>query len=218
VLAPSVSSSTVKSIQLILITPTEIIAVIVTDMGIIKHVLVKLPKQINSDTLGKINNMLNSKLQGLTVEKIDLTVIFSIQHEIGEYNEILNAIIPVLYESLRPANCDVYLEGATNIFQYPEYNDLDKARDFLALMEHKDVLKELFYEDDSNLTVSIGQENDIEAVKDCSIIKTSYKIGGHTVGKIGIIGPKRMNYPKVIGILNRLSQTLNDMLKDMYDE
>jgi heat-inducible transcriptional repressor len=217
VVSPSVSRGALKSIQLIRVTPTEIVAIILTDVGIIKHVLVKLPGQITSDKLLKINNMLNEKLRGLTVEEIDLSVIFSIQSEIGEYNEILNAIIPALYESLKPNSSEIYLEGATNIFQYPEYNDIDKAKSFLSLMEHKDVLMDLMYSGDSSLSVSIGNENNVDEAKECSIITTSYSIGDKDAGRIGIIGPKRMDYAKVIGTLNRLSDTLNSILKDMYD-
>jgi len=217
VVSPSASRGAFKSIQLIKVTATEIVAIILTDMGIIKHVLIKLPEQITSDKLLRINNMLNEKLRGLTVEEIDLSVIFSIQNEIGEYKEILNAIIPALYESLKPSSSDIYLEGATNIFQYPEYNDIDKARSFLSLMEHKEVLMDLMCAGDSSLRVSIGNENSVDEAKECSIITTSYTIGDRDAGRIGIIGPRRMDYAKVIGTLNRLSDILNSILKDMYD-
>ena len=217
VISPSMSRGTLKSIQLIRVTPTEIVAIILTDMGLIKHVLIKLPEQITSDKLTKINNMLNDKLRGLTVEEIDLSVIFSIQSEIGEYNEILNAVIPALYECLKPNTSDIYLEGAMNIFQYPEYNDIDKARSFLSLVEHKDVLMDLIYSGDSSLSVSIGNENNVDEAKECSIITTSYSIGDRDAGRIGIIGPRRMDYAKVIGTLNSLADTLNSILKNMYE-
>lgn len=218
IIPPSVKSGMVNSIQLMQVTPTETIAVIVTDMGIIKHAVIRLPKAIDKDNLIKINNLLNDKLKGLTVEEIDLSVICSIQNEMGQYNEILNAIIPVLYDSLTKTSSDVYLEGAMNIFQYPEYNDIDKAKSFLSLMERKEVVRNMICEGDTTLSVTIGSENGVDAAKDCSIIKTSYSIGDRSIGRIAIIGPKRMDYPKVIGTLNRIAQTLNAMLKDMYDD
>lgn len=218
IIPPSVKSGMVNSIQLMQVTPTETIAVIVTDMGIIKHAVIRLPKAIDKDNLIKINNLLNDKLKGLTVEEIDLSVICSIQNEMGQYNEILNAIIPVLYDSLTKTSSDVYLEGAMNIFQYPEYNDIDKAKSFLSLMERKEVVRNMICEGDTTLSVTIGSENGVDAAKDCSIIKTSYSIGDRNIGRIAIIGPKRMDYPKVIGTLNRIAQTLNAMLKDMYDD
>ncbi|MCX7884019.1 MAG: heat-inducible transcriptional repressor HrcA [Caloramator sp.] len=218
VLSPSVKKSSVKSIQLIQLSLTDIIAVVITDTGIVRHCKIKIPRPISSNTLIAINNMLNEKLAGLTVEDIDLSVISSIQLEMKGYDEILNSIIPVLNESLKSFDCDIFLDGTTNIFHYPEYNDIEKAKNFLSLLEHKEKLLDIFSEDDSNITVSIGKENIYDEVKECSIVKASYKIGDKTLGKIGVIGPTRMNYAKVIGILKYLTDTLNNMLKNQLDE
>lgn len=217
-LSPSVSKSSLKSIQLIQVTYTDILAVIVTDTAIIKNVLIKLPRAIEDSTLLKINNMLNEKLRGLTVEDIDLSVISSIQNEISGYYEILNSIIPALHESLNSNNCEIYLEGTNNIFNYPEYNDLDKAKTFLSLMEQKEILTDIFNGKDESLSVSIGSENEIEEVRDLSVVRVSYNIGDKTVGKIGVIGPKRMNYSNVMGILRGLSDTLNEIFNRRIEE
>lgn len=217
-LTPQLSKSTVKSIQLIEVTQNDVLAVIVTDTGIIKNVLVKLPRTINDSNLIKINNMLNEKLKGLTCEEIDLSVITSIQNEMGGYYEILNAIIPVLHESLNSVETDVYLEGTTNILNYPEYNDLDKAKNLLLLMDQREVLGDIFSEGEGKLSVTIGSENELKEMKDCSIIKASYSIGDNSIGKIGIIGPRRMNYSRVIGVINCMVDVLNDVLKGHNDD
>ncbi|TDT51109.1 heat-inducible transcriptional repressor HrcA [Fonticella tunisiensis] len=213
VLTPSVNRSTVKSIQLIRVSARDVIAVVVTDTGIIKNVVIKLPKEVSTESIMRISNMLNSKLYGLTIEEIDLAVISSIQNEMRGYSEIFNAILPVIYDSLKANDCDVYLEGATNIFNYPEYDDRDKAYNFLSMIENKDVLIEALSSGDDNITITIGKENEIEEIKDCSIIKASYKVGGKTAGTIGVIGPTRMNYARVIGIIKCLTDILNDILK-----
>lgn len=217
-LTPQLSKSTVKSIQLIEVTQNDVLAVIVTDTGIIKNVLVKLPKTINNSSLIKINNMLNEKLKGLTCKEIDLSVITSIQNEMGGYYEILNAIIPVLHESLNSMDTDVYLEGTTNILNYPEYNDIDKARNLLTLMDQRNVLGDIFSEGEGKLSITIGSENELDEMKDCSIVKASYSIGDNSIGKIGIIGPRRMNYSRVIGIINCLVDILNDILTSHRDD
>jgi heat-inducible transcriptional repressor len=162
--------------------------------------------------------MLNEKLVGLTIEDIDLSVISSIQNEMSGYYEILNAIIPALHESLKSESCDIHFEGATNIFNYPEYNDLDKAKTFLSMMEKKEILTDILTEDSDKLSVSIGSENSFEEAKECSIVKVSYGIGDKTVGKIGVIGPRRMNYSKVIGVMKCLADTLNSMLSEHFQE
>lgn len=217
-LAPSVITSAVKSIQLIHITDMDILAVIVTDTGIIENVLIKLPRTITDNNLLRINNVLNEKLKGLTVEDINLSVISSIQNEISGYYEILNAIIPALHDSLKSKNNDIHFEGATNIFNYPEYNDLEKAKEFLSLIDKKEILTDLISRDDEKLSVLIGKENGIEEVKDCSIVKVSYKVGNKTLGNMGVIGPKRMNYSKVIGIMKCIADTLNSVLDEHFSE
>lgn len=200
------------------LSSTDIIAVIITDMGIIRHCRIKIPRTISISTLTAINNMLNEKLVGLTIEDIDLSVISSIQLEMKGYNEILSSIIPVLNESLKSNDCDIVLDGTTNIFHYPEYNDLEKAKNFLSLLEHKEKLLDIFSKDDSSISVSIGKENIYDEIKDCSIVKATYKVGNKSVGKIGVIGPTRMNYEKVINIIKSITDSLNELLKNQMDE
>ncbi|KRQ86784.1 Heat-inducible transcription repressor HrcA [Caloramator mitchellensis] len=216
VLSPSVRRSSLKSIQLAQINETDVLAIIITDTAVIKHVVVKLPRKIEYDTLIKINNLLNDKLRGLSIEQIDLSVISQILLELKGYHEILNAIIPVLYESLKSVDCDVYLEGTTNIFRYPEYNDINKAKSFLGLLEKKDTLIDILADDSDYLKVSIGSENENAEVKDCSIVRASYMVGNKVVGTIGVIGPTRMDYSKVIGILKYIADNLNDILRNTF--
>ena len=218
ILSPSAQRCTLKSLQLIKATQNDILAVVVTDTGLIKHVMIKVPKLIPADALIKINNMLNDKLRNRTIEDINLSVISSIQNEMHGYDEIFNSIIPVLYESLSTNDSDVYLEGATNIFKYPEYNDIDKARNFLYLIEQKDIMFDIFSENSGNISITIGGENKNDEVKNCSIVKASYKLGNRTLGTVGVIGPTRMDYPRVIATLNCCTQTLNQILKTFNDE
>jgi heat-inducible transcriptional repressor len=218
VISPSVKMSTARSVQLIQLSSHELVGVIVTDTTMIKNVMIRLPRAISSDTVLKINNMLNEKLKGLSIQDIDLSVITSMQLEMRGYTEILNAILPAMYECLKTSECDIYLEGTTNIFNYPEYNDISKARKFLSLIEQKDILKELFLEDHKDLSVIIGSENEIQEVKNCTIVKATYNIGERPIGSIGVIGPTRMNYTMVIRILKSLSETLNNIFKNSMDD
>lgn len=212
-LTPSVNRSSVRSIQLIRVTSRDVVAVVVTDTGMIKNVVIRLPEEVSSESVAKISNMLNEKLFGLTIEDIGLSIISSIQTEMKGHSELFNAIIPVLYESLRAEDSEIYLEGTTNIFNYPEYNDREKAVNFLSMVEQKDMLLNLLSDEAENVSISIGKENSFKEVKDCSIIKAAYRIGNKPAGAIGIIGPTRMNYSRVIGVLKCLSDTLNDILK-----
>ncbi|MEF9934854.1 MAG: heat-inducible transcriptional repressor HrcA [Clostridium sp.] len=218
IITPSVNNSVIVSLKLIPVNVAELVAVVVTDMAQIQNIMIKLPEPISPDTLQKINNMLNEKLCGLTIDEINLSVIGSIQEGLSGYNEILNSIIPLLYESLKGDHQKLYMSGASNIFSHPEYNDVEKAREFLSLVEDSEKMQRVFNQGIGQIEISIGDENDIEEVKNYSIIKSTYSINHKPVGSIGVIGPKRMNYSKVMGILKCFTDVLNDVLKTTYED
>ncbi|HBM79769.1 MAG TPA: heat-inducible transcription repressor HrcA, partial [Clostridiaceae bacterium] len=141
VMAPETRKSTLKRIQLVSIDTTHIVAIAITNFGVVKSTNISLSKAIDIDKLVAINNLLNDKLTGLTIEEINLEVITKIQREVRGYNEILNEILPILYDSLKCMDDrEVYLEGSSNIFNYPEYNAIEKARSFLNILDRKDIL------------------------------------------------------------------------------
>lgn len=218
IMTPSVNTSVIVSLKLIPVNESEIVAVVVTDMAQIRNIMIKLPRPISPDMLLKISNMLNSKLCGLTIKDINLSVISSIQEELKGYHEILNSIIPLLYDSLKTDKQKMYLSGASNIFSHAEYNDVEKAKEFLSLVEDRDMLQKVFTKVGSPLEISIGDENDIDEVKNYSIVKATYNINQKPVGSIGIIGPTRMNYSRVMGVLKCFTDILNDVLKTTYED
>lgn len=210
--APSVKKSHIKVIQLMSIDENSILSVIVTDSGIIKNNMIRIGKHINTDVLNKLTNLLNARLKGLTVEDINLEVINNLRNDLTGFDDIFSAIIPVLYDSLNSIDtADIYMEGTTNIFNYPEYNDIEKAREFLALLEDKKKVKELL-PTNSNISIKIGGENFEENAKECSIISATYSIGSRPLGSIGVIGPTRIPYSKIISILSKVVKEINDGL------
>jgi heat-inducible transcriptional repressor len=217
VMSPQTKKSTVKHIQLVPMESMNIMAIVVTNMGLVKNTLIRLSQPITSDKLTMMNNLLNDKLVGLTVEEINLNVISDVQRVMKGYNEILNDIIPVLYESLNDSNTsEIYLEGSSNIFNYPEYNAIDKAKAFLSILDKKEVLCKLMAIDNDSFRISIGHENEYDGIRECSLITATYKIGDNTVGSIGIIGPTRMYYSRVFPVLKYITSALNDILNNYY--
>lgn len=214
--APSARKSFLKSIQLISVDSSNILAVIITDTGLIKNTIIRIRKPISSDILYELSNILNAKLKNLTIEEINLSVINSIKTDLVNYEEIFDAIIPALYESLNEEeNSEVYLEGTTNILNYPEYNDIDKAREFLHLMDNKKIVQRLL-NTTNPISISIGDENYIEGVKDCTVISGTYGVRERSLGAIGVIGPTRMNYGKVVSLLSEIVKEINDALNQNY--
>lgn len=210
--APSVKKSFIKSIQLIKVDDYSLVTVILTDTGIIKNHIIKLNRVPNMNTLNRINKVINNRLFNLSIEEINLEVINNLKKDLGEYDDLFNAILPALYETLNSSNSsEVFMDGTTNIFNYPEYNDIDKAKEMLSLLNDKDSIMDLFNPVE-DITISIGDENYQPVAKDCSIISAEYSFGDRPMGKIGLIGPRRINYSKVIAIMAEVIKELNNIL------
>lgn len=213
--APSVKKSFIKSIQLIRVDEHNLVSVFLTDTGLIKNHIMKLNSRVpEPETLLRINQVINNRLVNLSIQEINLEVINNLKRDLGEYEEIFNAILPVLYDTLNVAgSAEVFMEGTTNIFNYPEYNDIDKAKEMLSLLNDKESLMDLF-NPQNDITVSIGDENYKPQAKDCSIISAEYSFRDRPIGKIGLIGPRRINYSKVIAIMAEVIKELNNILSN----
>lgn len=213
---PSVRKSCIKHIQLINIESSNILLVLITDNGIIKNNVIRVGEGVSEDVINKLNNILNARLRNLNCEQINLEVINNLRIDLEGYEDIFNAIIPVLYESLNSAdNSNIYMQGTTNIFNYPEYKDIEKAREFLAMLDNKDKVSSLL-NNNSNISVKIGNENYIEGAEECSVISAVYSLNERPIGEIGLIGPTRMPYSKVISILANVVKEMNYMLTNGY--
>jgi heat shock gene repressor HrcA len=213
---PSVSRSYIKHIQLINIDSNNVLLVIITDNGIIKNNVIRVGKNVSTEALAKLSNILSTRLKNLNCEQINLEVINNLRMDLAGYEDIFNATIPVLYECLNSSgNREIYTEGTTNIFNYPEYKDIEKAREFLSLLDNKDKIVGLL-NNDSNISVKIGNENFIEGAEDCSVVSAVYSLNDKPIGEIGVIGPTRIPYSKVISILGNVVRELNYILTHSY--
>lgn len=213
---PSVSRSYIKHIQLINIDSNNVLLVIITDNGIIKNNVIRVGKNVSAEALAKLSNILNIRLKDLNCEQINLEVINNLRIDLAGYEDIFNATIPVLYECLSSSNNrEIYTEGTTNIFNYPEYKDIEKAREFLSLLDNKDKIVGLL-NNGSNISVKIGNENFIEGAEHCSVVSAVYSLNDKPIGEIGVIGPTRIPYSKVISILGNVVRELNYILTHSY--
>jgi len=210
--APSFEKGRLKSIQLMSIDNDKLLSVIITDSGIIKNDIIHVKRRISNEDLAKTTILLNARLKNLSIVEINLMVVNNLKKDLEGHEDIFNAIIPALYESLSEDNNEeIYLEGASNIFNYPEFKDIDKAREFISLIYDKPIIRNLM-KDVSDITISIGDENFASSAKDCSIITSVYKIGTKPLGSIAIIGPTRMPYSKVISLLTKVANEINEAI------
>ncbi|NFN43690.1 heat-inducible transcriptional repressor HrcA [Clostridium botulinum] len=212
---PSVNKSFIKSLQLMKVDSTTLVSVIITDAGVMKNHIIRVNSTPTIEELNKINAVINRRLVNLCIEQINLQVINQLKEDLQGYDELFNALLTPLYETLKNAadSPDLIMEGATNIFNYPEYNDIEKAKEMLSLLNDKESLRDLL-KTNKDITIRIGEENYKPQAKDCSIIAAEYSFGDRPIGTIGLIGPKRIDYSKVISIMAEIVKELNNILNN----
>lgn len=215
--SPHYKKSKIKNIQLIEIEKNVILAVIVTDGNTIKDYMIRLEHDINQDILNKLAKLMNEQLFGLTLLDIGLDVIHTLKESCQQGEEVINKVIDVIFQTIREVDeTNVFTYGTTNILQHPEFNDISKAALLIKTIEEKDVLRDIINttieSEDGLVKIVIGGENELEGLKECSLITTSYHIRGEKVGAIGIIGPKRMDYDKTVLNLRCLIKSVDELL------
>lgn len=214
-ISPQLIDSTIKHIQLIPIDELQILMVLVSNTGVVKNSIFRLKESIPENQITILSNFLNDKLRGLSVEEINGKVPGEILREIYEFKNIIDNIIPVISQSMEDIdNIDLYSGGVNKILNFPEYNDLEKAKTFMKFIEDKDAVVELLLNNpiSKDIQISIGSENIYAPIKDCSLLTTTYKLGDKTIGKIGVIGPTRMDYIVVINALQLFSENITEIL------
>lgn len=210
---PQMKESVIKALQVVPVESGKALVVVVTNAGVVRNNLVKISESIAPDMLIQISNILHKKLSGLTIEQVNMRIISEIAREADIPGELLLPILQSAADCINQIdNAEVYIEGTTNIFNYPEFRDLVKAREFMSLLDEKSSLGKLLADsaDDAGIVVRIGSENDISGIKDCSLITATYSLGPAFTGSIGIIGPTRMEYPRVISSMNYIRKKINE--------
>ena len=216
---PTIHTNKLKFIQLSRVDVNQLLTVVVVEGNVIKNNIIHTAEELDDETLLKLNILLNTHLNGLALEEINLGMISSLKQQAGIHSEIVADVIDAIAESIHAEeDLEVYTSGANNIFRYPELADQQKASSIINTFEEKQLLTELVQEnlsDDNNtgIQVYIGEETPIQSMKDCSVVTATYELGEGMRGTIGIIGPKRMDYDKVIGTLKTITHQLDDLYK-----
>lgn len=218
---PQYHRNKLKFIQLSMMDDRKLLIVTVVEGNLIKNTMVDVPRNISREELLNLNILLNSALNGLTIEEINLDVISRLKEQAGAHSGLVDTVLTEVARAIRADEEDlqIYTSGATNIFKYPELSDGDRASELLKAFEQKDVLQELITDvneasDETGIQVYIGNETPVQTMKDCSVVTANYDLGEGIRGTIGIIGPKRMDYEKVLGTLKNLMKQLDTTFKN----
>lgn len=210
----------VKFIQLTEIDEKQLLAVLVFEGNIVKNKIIKISASLNKETILKLNIVLNTFLQGLDLTSINLPIITKMKEQAGEYRTIVNDILDAIMQAVtEEEDFEIYTSGTTNILRYPELSNVEKASELLYTLEEKKLLSGLIQdrmddEESRGIQVYIGDETPIETMKDCAVVTATYEIEEGVYGKVGIIGPKRMDYEKVVVTLQTLMSQLDDIFKN----
>ncbi|ATW25356.1 heat-inducible transcriptional repressor HrcA [Candidatus Formimonas warabiya] len=217
ILVPKRGEGTLERIQLIPVSLFRVMVVIVSDTGFINHRVMDLTKPVDLQQLQDINNFLQGKLFGLNMEQVNLTLLQEITHQLNHHEQLKNLAFELMEQVLLESGEErVFLGGALNMFNQPEFRDVEKLKTLLSSLEEDQVVKSLLKKEGRDGTeISIGGENAYQGVKQCSVITTDYKVGGKTVGSIGVLGPTRMNYSKAVALVEFVTDQLSHILEKM---
>ena len=219
---PRYASKKVKFIQLTLVDERSLLVVIVLDNNVVKNKMIHMEDSMDQETLLRLNFIMNTTLNGLDVMDMNLAVIQKIKEQMGAHNSVIDSVLEIIGSALtEDEDLEIYTSGATNILKYPELADKSNAAQILSAFEEKKDLNEWIEQepvgqndDNHAIQVYIGGETQVESMKDCSLVTATYRIDDGVYGKVGIVGPKRMDYDKVVATLQSMMEQLDDIFKD----
>lgn len=215
---PQYHRTKLKFIQLSIVSESQILAVIVTEGNVVKNKMLQIEHGLDQKTVLEMNILLNSALNGLTLEQINLGTIARLKDQAGIHSEVVSRVLDAVAELVQSEDgVEIYTSGATNIFKYPELSSSEKASELISAFEEKKDLVDMIRsseEQETGIQVYIGQESSLPAMQDCSVVTATYEIGEGMYGRIGVIGPKRMDYEKVVSTMRTLMAQLDQIFKD----
>ncbi len=215
--APQYQRNKLKFIQLSKVDSNQILAVIVVEGNVIKNNIIQVTEPLNDETILKLNILLNTNLNGLSIDEINLAMISTLKQQAGIHSDIIGEVIDAVAEAIRAdEDLQIYTSGANNILKYPELADHQKASELITAFEEKEMLaklaaKSIEEESDTGIQVYIGEESPLQSMKDCSVVTATYDLGQGMKGSIAVVGPKRMDYEKVVGTLRTMMTELENI-------
>lgn len=211
--APRVKGNKVKFIQLSRVDSNQLVAVVVVEGNVIKNNMLHMEQTLDDETLLKLNMLLNTYLNGLSIEEINLNMITKMKQQAGIHSDIVSDVIDAVAAAIQEdEELEIYTSGTNNIFKYPELSDYQKASEIINVFEEKQMLGNLVAQqedEESGIRIYIGEESPVKSMKDCSVVTATYELEEGVKGTIGIVGPKRMDYEKVVDTLKNLMHQLD---------
>lgn len=218
---PQTNRNRLKFVQLTLVDPEKLLTTVILEGNIVKNEMIHLDREIDPETLLKLNILFNNELNGKTLQEINFDMAAQMADSAGELGELVSSIINAIAAAIGSADgIQIFTSGATNIFKYPELSDTNRASGLISTLEEKKLLTGLLadnQEDDGSentgIQVYIGQETSVSSMEDCAVVTATYEFEEGVYGKVGVLGPKRMDYEKVVDALKNVTGNLDKQFR-----
>ncbi|ANU19255.1 heat-inducible transcriptional repressor HrcA [Planococcus plakortidis] len=216
-LGPDIRKHVVKKLSIVPLSPGMAVAIIVTDSGHVENRVFSIPPDLDPSDIEKMVNILNERLIGVSLhdlhKRLEQETLVLLRQHIERYGELFRTFQQAL---LLPRADNVYYGGKLNILKQPDFHDIQKIRELMDVMEEGKHIPEILPIGAQGLQIRIGSENALAAMEDCSVITVSYDIGDEQMGSIAIVGPKRMDYRRIVSLLDYVSGDLSKELTRLF--
>lgn len=215
VTAPQLSKSSFKYLQFLPLDDHRAIVVVVTDAGFLENKVIEIPEGTSFQDLQQIAAGINGRLGGLSFDQIKHSLLREVKNDILANPALFESALSILRQALAVEKADrVYLGGTTQLLGQPEFRDVDKIKGLLTMLEEEKLLADILHMTDGDgLIVTIGQENKYSGIRDCSMVQATYRVDGQVIGTLAVLGPTRMDYGKIIGVLEFMHRHLGETLR-----
>lgn len=209
----------IDEIKLVPIKQGKAVVLIVTSAGMIADKAIDIKGDVRPEYVDTATKVLNKVFAGKKVSEVDKFDMSQIDDELKGFADVLDDVLGILRIYMSEHKDNVFVEGALKMLDYPEYNNVEDAKNFLSVISDKDSMSEILQSGESSIEFSVRIGKEDSGVDKCAIITAEYKLGDEVIGQAGVIGPERMDYKKVIGVLDYMKKTINSIAsKDDKDE
>lgn len=213
VVGPQMSKAHFRELRLVPLTEGRAVLIFITDSGFVENQVVELPVEVTMLELQKVSEILNQELRGQPVESLSRAAIRALQRELKRYGALLEQTLQFLSQNLEPGEKRrLYLGGTTNILSQPEFRNVEKIKSLFSVLENDELVTDLLdtvEPTDEQPAIQIGEEIKVREMADCSLVSAIYRLGGEIIGRVGVIGPKRMEYARVVSVMQAVTRQLS---------
>lgn len=211
---PQIQKAHFRELRLVPLGGDKAVLVYITDSGFIENQVIELPVEVTMLELQRVSEVLNDQLKGQPVEQLSRAGIRALHQELHKYGALLEQALQFMGSKLEPGEKQrIYLGGTTHILNQPEFRDVDKVRHLLELLEDERTVSDVLSAGGAQEqpVIQIGEEIRLRELADCSVVSATYRLGGEVIGRVGVIGPKRMEYARVVSVMNAITRQLEDV-------